>query len=54
MANNVFIGSNVASDRMPGPVTIDTGKTIIEAKNQVTIYNDFEVKPGASLEITIQ
>lgn len=45
------IGSNVALNRDAGPVVVEDGSSVINSLNGVTIYNDFEVRPGASLEI---
>ena len=51
-ADSVFIGSNVASDRDSGPVVVENGKSVISYTQEVDIENDFEVLPGASLEIS--
>lgn len=45
------IGRNVALDRDEGPVMVEDGFSVINSMNGVTIYNDFEVKPSAALEI---
>ena len=52
-ADRVLIGSNVASDRDNGSVIVENGKSIISYTQEVVIENDFEVKSGASLEISI-
>lgn len=46
-----YIGSDVASGRTQGPVSVDNGHSVISSLYGVTIKNDFEVKPGASLTI---
>ena len=46
-----YIGSDVASDRPNGAVSVENGSSIIKSANGVTIANDFEVKLGAALEI---
>lgn len=51
-AEQVVIGSNVASNRSQGPVTVENGSSAISTRDGTTIHNDFEVKMGASLEIT--
>ena len=51
-AEQVVIGSNVASNRSQGPVTVENGSSAISTSDGTTIHNDFEVKMGASLEIT--
>ena len=51
-ATNIYIGSNVTNDRAQGPVVVENGKSTIRGKNGVTIENDFEVKLGATVEIT--
>ena len=50
-ANNVLVGSNIVNERPQGPITVENGKSTIRSKDGVTIYNDFEVKLGATLEI---
>ena len=50
---NTYIGSNVTNRRNQGPVIIEEGKTTIISPDGVTIYNDFEVKKGAELEIKV-
>jgi hypothetical protein len=49
-ARNVFIGRDVTTTKPQGPVEIESGNTIIKAKN-VTIKNNFEVTLGAELNI---
>ena len=49
-ARNVFIGRDVTTTKPQGPVEIESGSTIIKAKN-VTIKNNFEVTFGAELNI---
>ena len=51
LAEQVRIGSDVNSDRVQGPVVVENGCSSISAEFGTTIYNDFEVKLGASLEI---
>ena len=46
-----YIGSDVATGRTEGPVSIENGHSVISSTYGVTIKNDFEVKPGASLRI---
>lgn len=50
---NTYIGSHVTNRRNQGPVIIEEGKTTIISPDGVTIYNDFEVKKGAELEIKV-
>ena len=50
-AEQAVIGSNVASDRSQGPVVVENGSSTISTIRGTTIYNDFEVKQGASLTI---
>ena len=52
VADKVFIGRNVTSDKEDGPVTITNGKITIFA-NEVIIKNSFEVSPGAEYEIIL-
>ena len=52
LADKVYIGSHVVSDRDFGPVTVENGESVISSLNGTNIYNDFEVKLGASLLIT--
>ena len=52
-ANEVHIGSDVTTAKPIGPVSIESGSTIIHS-NDVTIKNDFEVKIGAQFEIKRQ
>lgn len=49
-ANEVQIGSNVTTNKPTGPVSIESGSTVIHSRN-VTIKNDFEVKTGALFEV---
>ena len=49
-ARNVVIGRDVTTTNPQGPVEIESGSTIIKAKN-VTIKNSFEVTLGAELKI---
>ena len=51
-ADRTYVGSNVASDRANGPVVIEKGDAAISSRYGVTISDSFEVKPGATLEIT--
>ena len=51
-ADRTYVGSNVASDRTNGPVVIEKGDAAISSRYGVTISDSFEVKPGATLEIT--
>lgn len=44
--------ADVDSRRTSGPVFVENGNTVINAPNGVTITGNFEVKPGAVLEIT--
>ena len=48
---SLLIGSNVASSRPTGPVVLENGHSVIKCSNGVTINGEFEVAPGASLEI---
>lgn len=50
-SNQTIAGSDVTTNKPNGPVKINKGNTIIKSTNGVTIYNSFEVKEGASLEI---
>jgi hypothetical protein len=50
-AERAVICSNVASDRSQGPVVVEDGSSTISTIRGTTIYNDFEVKQGASLII---
>ena len=47
-----YIGSQVTDTRDEGPVTVSNGKSIIATRYGATIEGFFEVKPGASLEIS--
>ena len=38
-------------DREQGPVSLENGYSILSSGFGTTIYNDFEVKLGATLEI---
>ena len=51
LAEQVNIGSDVNSNRPQGPVVVENGSSTISAEFGTTIYGDFEVKLGASLEI---
>lgn len=51
LAEQVNIGSDVNSNRPQGPVVVENGSSTISAEFGTTIYSDFEVKLGASLEI---
>ena len=51
LAEKVNIGSNVNPIRPQGPVVVENGSSTISAEFGTTIYSDFEVKLGASLEI---
>lgn len=51
IASEIHIGSNVATEREPGPISVENGYSILSGGNGTTIYNDFEVKLGAELEI---
>ena len=53
LADKVYIGSDVTSQKWDGPVKITKGSTIIDSSEEVTIKNDFEVKLGATFEIKI-
>lgn len=50
---HTLIGSNVTNQTSEGAVTIENGSTVITSHNDVIITRDFEVKPGAELEIRI-
>lgn len=50
-AEQAIIGSNVVSDRSQGPVVVENGSSTIATRSGTKIYNDFEVKQGASLII---
>jgi hypothetical protein len=50
-AETTIIGSNVDSNREQGPVIVKNGDSVISSRYGTTVYNDFEVKLGASLEI---
>lgn len=53
MSPDVYIGSNVKPSDTQGPVTIEERAHVkINASNGVLIKNNFEVKTGATLEIT--
>ena len=51
IASEIHIGSNVATEREPGPISVENGYSILSDVNGTTIHNDFEVKLGAELEI---
>ena len=51
IASEIIIGSNVAVDREQGPVSLENGYSILSSGFGTTIYNDFEVKLGATSEI---
>lgn len=48
---NIYIGKDVTRTKAEGPVVIQSGNTIFDAVNSVTIKNGFECKKGAILEI---
>ena len=52
VADFTYIGSDVVSGRSTGCVVVENGHSVIDSRYGVTIENDFEVLPGASLEIT--
>ena len=52
-AQKAFIGKSVTTKKDQGPVSIEKGKTTIEANKEVTIPNGFDVKLGAEFEIKI-
>lgn len=52
--SNVMIGSDVTNIVSQGPVTINSGSTIVRASEGVTITKDFEVKNGAEFMIIIE
>ena len=52
LADKVYVGSNVVLNRDSGPVIVENGESVISSHNGTTIFNDFEVKLGASLLIT--
>jgi len=41
----------VTLEKSPGPVKIERGGGLVIESNDVIIENDFEVKPGGTLEI---
>ena len=45
----VYTNGNVGVD--PGVVVVENGTSVISYTSEVVIENDFEVKPGACLEI---
>lgn len=50
-STNTFVGRNVNSSMMQGPVSIQKGKVSNKSVGSITIQNDFEVKLGAEFEI---
>ena len=50
-SGQTIAGSNVTTNKSNGPVEINKGNTTIKSTNGVTIYDSFEVKKGAILEI---
>ena len=53
LSPNVYIGSDVKPSATQGPVTIEGRSDVkIKASNGVLIKNDFEVKAGATFEIS--
>lgn len=50
--SNVLAGSDVTSQIPHGPVVIKNGNVNIHATNRVILKNDFQVRVGASLNIT--
>ncbi len=53
LSDEVTVGSNVTLSKPQGPVTIEKGDLEIKGVNGVTFKNDFEVKKGATLNVTI-
>jgi hypothetical protein len=53
LANRVYIGSDVTSEKSVGPVSITAGKTNIQVSSWLDIKNDFEVKQGAMFEVKV-
>ena len=51
IAKETLIGKNVTNNREEGAFVIEKGKTTINSPRGVTIYDSFEVKIGAELEI---
>ena len=51
ISDGVLIGSDVTDQKPQGPVVIESNSFNIFSPNGVTIKNNFEVKPGATLTI---
>ncbi len=51
-ADYTYIGRDLVPDRPVGAVTLENGHSVIESRYGVNIVNDFEVKIGASLDIS--
>ena len=50
-SNNVYVGSDVTTQRTYGPVVVEKGDMVIKARSGATIKNDFTLKKGATLTI---
>lgn len=53
-ASEVYIGSNVTTNKPAGPVSVQSGNTKITVGRNLTIRNDFEVKQGATFSIEVE
>lgn len=52
-STNTYAGSNVNSSMPQGAVSVQKGKVTNKSAGSITIFNDFEVKVGAELEIIV-
>lgn len=50
-SNNVYVGSDVTTQRTYGPVIVENGDMVIKARGGAIIKNDFTLKKGATLTI---
>ena len=49
--NQIYVGKDVNRGKPQGPVQIQSGETLLQASQSVTIKNAFQVVKGASLKI---
>ena len=52
--NNVFIGRDVTNQKPEGEVVVIKNSTKVKSPGGTTITRDFEVKPGAEFEISVE
>ena len=52
--NNVFIGRDVTNQKPEGEVVVIKNSTKVNSPGGTTITLEFEVKPGAEFEISVE